>query len=105
VVVLVNAWAQSATEHSILTMKGALGDNMYLIGSNSAGANGTITYTYLPGNITVSFTGQAISWPDGSQLQRLGTVPDLYLEPTIEGLRNGRDEHLEQALKWLSENK
>ena len=29
---------------------------------------------------------------DGRQLQKIGLVPDVEIKPTIEGIRNGKDE-------------
>lgn len=53
----------------------------------------------LPGDVTVSFTGQGVRWPDGKPLQRRRIEPDVTVAPTIAGLRAGRDEVLERALR------
>jgi hypothetical protein len=37
---------------------------------------------------------------DGKQLQRVGLVPDIEVKPTIEGIRQSRDEVLERALEY-----
>ncbi len=34
---------------------------------------------------------------DGSQLQGIGFLPDVYVKRTLEGIRAGRDEFLEKA--------
>lgn len=101
VAILVNRWTQSAAEHTALYLKAAFADRAVILGEPSAGANGTITYTYLPGGVTVAFTGMAAEWPDGSQLQRVGIQPDTIVRPTIAGVRDGRDEVLEAAIRVL----
>ena len=35
------------------------------------------------------------------QLQRVGVQPDISVAPTIRGIREGRDEVLEAAVKYL----
>jgi C-terminal processing protease CtpA/Prc len=55
----------------------------------------------VPGDVWITFTGQEVRHADGRQLQRVGVVPDLRVEPTLEGLREGRDEVLEAAVGFL----
>lgn len=40
---------------------------------------------------------------DGRQLQRIGLVPDIPVAPTIQGIREGKDEVLERAMRYLDE--
>jgi C-terminal processing protease CtpA/Prc len=71
------------------------------IGGPSAGANGEVTTVSLPGGLTVGFSGQSVTFPDGRRLQRLGLMPDITVTPTIGGIRTGRDELLEAAIRFL----
>lgn len=71
------------------------------IGSPTTGANGDVTVTVLPGDITVSFTGQSVRHADGRQLQRVGIQPDIRVDQTIKGVREGRDEILQRAIVYL----
>jgi hypothetical protein len=57
----------------------------------------------LPGDIVVSFSGHDVRHADGRQLQRMGLVPHIETRPTIKGIRDRRDEVLEQARNFLSE--
>ena len=41
---------------------------------------------------------------DGRQLQRLGIQPHVRVEPTIAGVRAGRDEVLEAAVAFLRDH-
>ena len=85
----------SQAEHTGLWLRAANGTRF--VGSSTAGADGEITTITLPGAITVGFTGQRVTFPDGSQVQRKGLTPDLAVRPTIAGIRAGRDEVLEAA--------
>jgi C-terminal processing protease CtpA/Prc len=67
------------------------------IGSQTKAADGNVSMIYLPGNITTYFTGLGTFYPDYSQTQRIGIVPDIEIKPTIEGIRQGKDEVLDYA--------
>jgi C-terminal processing protease CtpA/Prc len=97
---LIDERAISQAEHSGLFLKAANGTRF--VGSPTNGSNGDITGLFLPGDIQVSFTGQGVRFPDGTQLQRVGLVPDVLVRPTVRGIRSGRDEVLERAVEWLN---
>lgn len=98
-VLLIDERTMSQAEHTGLYLKAANGTTF--IGSPTAGANGEVTTFSVPGGITVGFTGQAVMHGDGRQLQRLGLIPDIEVRPTIDGIRAGTDEVLEEALRYL----
>ena len=102
-VMLIDERAVSQSEHSGLIFEAANGTKF--VGSPTAGANGDITGTTLPGGIYVSFSGHDVRHADGRQLRRVGLVPDVRVEPTIAGIRAGRDEVLERALRYLADGK
>jgi C-terminal processing protease CtpA/Prc len=99
VVVLADGSSQSAAEHVCALIKSASAATF--IGGRTSGANGGVTRTVLPGGIVVNFTGQSVRNWDGSQLQRVGIVPDIELHPTLAGVRAGRDDVLERAVEFL----
>jgi C-terminal processing protease CtpA/Prc len=98
-VILINERAISSAEHVCLLYE-ALFDVTY-IGTPTAGANGNVSFLTLPGGASTSFTAHVIRHGDGRQLQRVGIQPHIYVEPTIDGIRAGRDEVLEAALEFL----
>ncbi len=100
-VMLIDEQAISQSEHTGLFLEAANGTKF--VGSPTGGANGDVTYFSLPGNLTVSFTGHDVRHADGRQLQRIGLVPDVPVTPTIEGIREGRDEVLDRAVRYLTE--
>jgi len=67
------------------------------IGNTTMAADGNVSTVALPGYLTVYFTGLGTFYPDYTPTQRIGIIPDIEILPTIEGLRQGRDEVLEYA--------
>ena len=56
----------------------------------------------MPGNIFTYISGIGVLTPDGSETQRIGIVPDIKIEPTIKGIRAGKDEVLEKAIELIN---
>jgi C-terminal processing protease CtpA/Prc len=46
-------------------------------------------------------SGIGVFYPDGKGTQRVGIVPDIVVKPTIEGIKNGKDEVLEKAIEMI----
>jgi C-terminal processing protease CtpA/Prc len=103
IVVLVDGSSQSAAEHICALLKSAA--DATFIGSRTSGANGGVTRTILPGGIVVNFTGYSVRHADGSQLQRVGIVPEIEAQPTLSGIREGRDDVLQRAVDYLARRK
>jgi len=100
-VVLINEQTQSRAESMVMTLRD--GANVTVLGTNTIGANGDITFLPLPGGLTLVYTGLGVYLPDGGQTQRIGLSPDIYVPRTIEGIREGRDELMEAAIQFLLE--
>lgn len=100
VVILVNDLTQSAGEYH--TMAYSQSPNAMVIGSTTAGADGNMSILYLPGGIKSGISGQGVNYPDGRETQRIGIVPDIEVKPTIEGIKNGRDELIEKAIEVIN---
>ncbi|MES2306781.1 MAG: S41 family peptidase [Gemmatimonadota bacterium] len=98
-VVLVDERSLSQAEHTVLFLKAA--NQSLVIGSPTMGANGDVTNVALSGDVTVYFTGQSVTHVDGRALQRVGIQPDIFVRPTLKGIRAGRDEVLDRAIQYL----
>lgn len=98
-VMLIDERAASQAEHTGLFFEAA--NATKFIGTPTVGANGDVTNVVLPGDIVANFSGHDVRHADGRQLQRLGLRPDVDARPTIAGVRAGRDEVLEAALRFL----
>lgn len=72
-----------------------------IVGQPTAGANGNVNYFNAAGNYTVRFTGMKVKLQDGGQLHSIGIQPDVFVERTIKGVTEGRDEYMEKALELL----
>jgi C-terminal processing protease CtpA/Prc len=101
-VMLIDERTISQAEHTGLFLEAANGTKF--IGTRTAGANGDVTTTCLPGNVCVMFTGHDVRHADGRTLQRVGLEPDIEVRPTLKGLRDGKDEVLDRALAFLRES-
>jgi C-terminal processing protease CtpA/Prc len=78
--------------------------NATVIGSTTAGADGNVSSIRLPGGISTMISGIGVYYPDGRETQRIGIVPDIEVKPTIEGIKNGKDEVLEKAIEFIRKN-
>jgi C-terminal processing protease CtpA/Prc len=99
VFVLINENTKSHGEFTVMALQTA--PDVTLIGSPTAGADGNISQVILPGKIYCMFSGIGVIYPDGRITQRKGISPDVYVYPTLNGIKEGRDEVLEKALEIL----
>ncbi len=99
IVILIDESTQSAAEFHAMKLQ-AVSDPT-VIGMPSAGADGDVSYILLPGGIATSITGLGVYYPDGSPTQRVGIQPDIFIEPTVQGIAQGRDEVLERAKQHI----
>ena len=101
IIIMVNEGTQSYGETSVQKIQ----NNPYTItiGSQSAGANGNISKFTLPRGILGAFSGLGWYYPDGWVVNRQGVKIDHEIRPTLEGIRDGRDEMLEAALSLIEE--
>jgi len=102
VVLMVNEQTQSRAEFTVMALQ--TGRDVITIGSQTAGADGDSRKIPLPGGFLATITGIGMYYPDGKETQRVGIVPDIEVKPTIESIRSGRDEVLEQAKKIVNGN-
>ena len=96
-----NEKTQSQPEYLIMSIRN--GENVTVMGENSVGSDGDIAYLPLPGGMNMMFTSQGINTPDGGQTQRIGLTPDIEVHPTIEGIKEGKDELKEAAVTYIQE--
>ena len=99
-VMLIDERTISQAEHTGLFFEVA--NKTQFIGTPSAGANGDVTNFVVPGGVTINFSGHDVRHANGGKLQRLGLQPTVTVAPTIDGIRQGRDEVLEKAIEYLS---
>lgn len=98
-IVLVNELSQSQAEYTSMAFRA--GDNTKIVGSTTAGADGNVSAIVLPGGLRTMISGIGVNYPNGEETQRVGIIPDIEVEPTILGVRKGRDELLEKAIELI----
>jgi C-terminal processing protease CtpA/Prc len=74
-----------------------------IVGETTAGANGNINYSTLPGDYQMVFTGMKVLKHDQSQHHLIGIQPTVPVSQTRQGIAEGRDEYLEIALDLIDE--
>jgi len=70
-----------------------------IVGQPTAGTNGNVNPFMLIGEYRISWTGMKVLKHDGSQHHNIGVLPDVYVNRTIKGLIDDRDEFLEKAIE------
>jgi C-terminal processing protease CtpA/Prc len=98
-IVIVNEESISQSEYTAMAFRA--GDHTTIIGSQTAGADGNVSEIVLPGGLKTRISGVGVYYPDGRETQRIGIVPDIDVKPTIQGIREGRDELLERAVEMI----
>ena len=101
VVVIIDEQTMSMPE--FFTMIYRTNENVTILGNPSAGCDGERREFLMPDGNTVYFTVMGILNPDGGQTQRIGLTPDIEVHPTIEGIKEGRDELMEAAVAYIQE--
>ncbi|WP_370089735.1 S41 family peptidase [Ekhidna sp.] len=101
VILLVNEKTQSHAEFTCMCFQTA--PNVTIIGSQTAGADGNVTKLRLLDRYYSSLTGIGVYYPDRGETQRIGIVPDIEVKPTLNGIREGRDEVLAKAVEVAQE--
>ncbi|MGN8056108.1 S41 family peptidase [Pedobacter sp. 22163] len=93
---LADASAQSAAESILGLVKDChLGT---IIGTPTSGTNGDVNIAYLPGKVTVYFTGMLVKTTDGKKHHLKGIKPDVYCEQSIESIKLRQDLVLQKAI-------
>lgn len=96
VVILVDESSQSQAEYTAMAFRSA--PTALVAGSTTAGADGNVSPIMLPGGLRTLISGIGVFYPDRRPTQQAGIVPDIVIRPTIQGIRQGRDEVLEVAV-------
>lgn len=99
VVILVDETTVSQAEYTAMALRAA--PQAIVVGSTTAGADGNVSQFALPGGLRTMISGIGVFYPDKRPTQRVGIIPDTKVTPTIAGIRAGRDEVLEEAVRQI----
>ena len=100
VIALISARSMSQSETNLMLLQ--LYQNSLLVGSNTAGANGDITFVTVPGDYQLYFSGLGVYYPDDTPMQRYGVLPDVLVQQTVADLRIGQDTQLNKAVSIIA---
>ena len=99
VIILVDEVSLSQAEYTTMALRTAPGAKV--LGSTTAGADGNVSQIPLPGGLSSMISGIGVFYPDKKPTQRIGILADMEVKPTIAGIRSGRDEVLEEAVRQI----
>jgi len=100
VAILVDESSISQAEYTAMALRAS--PRAIVVGMQTAGADGNISVIPLPGNLRTGMSGIGVFYPDRTPTQQVGVKLDVTCPNTIAGLRDGRDETLECALRELA---
>jgi C-terminal processing protease CtpA/Prc len=103
IIILVNEQSQSQAEYTTMALRTA--SRSVVMGSQTAGADGNVSYVPFPGGFSSAFSGIGIFYPDGKETQGIGIVPDIVIKPSQKGMADGQDEVLEHAIEHIRKAK
>jgi hypothetical protein len=72
-----------------------------IVGSPTAGTDGTVNRFSLPGDFSVLFTASKVVDHDGNPYHGVGIKPTVAVTPTRAGIAAGQDELLDRAVQLL----
>ncbi len=72
-----------------------------IVGEPTGGSTGQPFFFPLPGGGSARVRTKWDRMPDGTEFNAIGIVPDVRVGPTVAGIRAGRDEMLEEAVRLL----
>ncbi|MEZ4388555.1 MAG: S41 family peptidase [Candidatus Krumholzibacteriia bacterium] len=99
VAILVDESSISQAEYTAMAMR--CGPRAVVVGSTTAGADGNVSRIALPGGLSTIISGIGVFYPDNTPTQQVGILPDIEAWPTVAGIKAGRDEVLEAAIRHL----
>jgi len=103
IILLVDYRTQSAAEWACMTLMTA--PDVTVIGNQTAGADGNVARTILPGNYKINFSGLGIYFPNGLDTQRKGIPINIRVEYKIKDIMYESDPVLRSAIEFVTELK
>jgi C-terminal processing protease CtpA/Prc len=101
VLILVDETSISQAEYTAMALRAS--PRARIVGTKTAGADGNVSPIDLPGGFHTRISGIGVFYPDRTPTQQVGVKLDVECPNTIAGLREGRDEILDCALRELLE--
>lgn len=104
IVVLIDAGTMSWGESTVMAMDAHGGDNLTIIGRNTAGANGNVGVVEVAGQKDITYTRLILNDAEGNNYQQKGIAPDIYVNQLPPDPNDpNRDQILMTAIEYLRE--
>jgi len=103
IIVLIDENTGSSTELFAMRLRAI--ENVTIIGRNSGGYDGSCKPFLIREDFGAAYSADAVFYPNGEQTQRIGIIPDIYVEKSYVGIKRKSDEILERAIELLEANK
>jgi len=100
VVLLVNEKTGAHTETTCMALQTY--ERCTVVGSQTLASNGELSSIQFLSGVEFRMPWKGRFNADSTEFQRIGIVPDIYIEPTIDGIRKGEDEVLNAAIAYLN---
>jgi len=98
--VLIDEGSMSHAEYFAMAL--APNPNVLLFGSETAGADGNRSFVPMPNGWKACFSGYGVTFPDGTQTQNIGIMPDRKVRWQPGDLRQGMDPVIAAAMTDLA---
>lgn len=100
IILIVNSTTQSRGEFQAAVFRNL--SNTVTLGNRTAGAAGSLQFIPLAYGLQIGITEIGLANIDSTDRERLGIGIDVEVRPTINGIKQGKDELLEKAVYLLT---
>ena len=97
VYVLIDESTFSQSEYTALALTSL--PNAKSVGRQTSGTDGDISTIWLPGGVLTGLSGVSVLDSDGDSTYRVGLIPDIEIQSTVDELKDGTDAILNHVLK------
>ena len=97
VYVIIDESTFSQSEYTALALTSL--PNAKSVGRQTSGTDGDISTIWLPGGVLTGLSGVSVLDSDGNPTYRVGLIPDIEIQSTVEELKDGTDAILNYVLK------
>ena len=99
VYVIIDESTFSQSEYTALALTSL--PNAKSVGRQTSGTDGDISTIWLPGGVLTGFSGVSVLNSDGNPTYRVGLIPDIEIQSTVDELKDGTDAILNHVLKLI----
>ena len=99
VYVIIDESTFSQSEYTALALTSL--PNAKSVGRQTSGTDGDISTIWLPGGVLTGLSGVSVLDSDGNPTYRVGLIPDIEIQSTVDELKDGTDAILNHVLRLM----